>query len=66
MYVLVIIRGRDVAGGDDISFHSKRAMAELDLAVRAQTSAAARAHFSLSSLHLDRMRVLTEKVVPQR
>jgi hypothetical protein len=55
-----------VAGGDDISFHSKRAMAELDLAVRAETSAAARAHFGLSSLHLDRMRVLTEKVVPHR
>jgi hypothetical protein len=46
---------------DDISFHSKRAMAELDLAVRASSTAAARAHFSLSSLHLERMRSLTEK-----
>lgn len=49
-----------MAGGGEISFHSKRAMAELDLAVRATTSAAARAHFGLSSLHLDRMRKLAE------
>jgi hypothetical protein len=49
-----------MAGQDDISFHSRRAMAELDLAVRANCTEAARAHFSLSSLHLDRMRMLTE------
>lgn len=49
-----------MAGGDEISFHSKRAMAELDLAVRATSVGAARAHFGLSSLHLDRMRKLTE------
>ncbi len=55
-----------MAGADDISFHSKRAMAELDLAVRATTSAAARAHFGLSSLHLDRMRRLTEKPDAER
>jgi hypothetical protein len=49
-----------MAGRDDIGFHSKRAMAELDLAVRASSTEAARAHFSLSSLHLDCMRKLTE------
>jgi hypothetical protein len=49
-----------MAGGDEISFHSKRAMAELDLAVRASSFEAARAHFGLSSLHLDRMRKLSE------
>jgi hypothetical protein len=53
-------------GGDDISFHSKRAMAELDLAARASTVAAARAHFGLSSLHLDRMRRLAEAERPLR
>jgi hypothetical protein len=58
---MVFLRGVPaMAGQDDISFHSKRAMAELDLAVRASSTAAARAHFSLSSLHLDRMRKLTE------
>jgi hypothetical protein len=55
-----------MASADDISFHSKRAMAELDLAVRATTSAAARAHFGLSSLHLDSMRRLTEKPEAER
>jgi hypothetical protein len=48
-----------MAGWDEISFHSKRAMAELDLAVRASSFEAARAHFGLSSLHLDRMRKLS-------
>jgi hypothetical protein len=48
-----------MAAGDDISFHSKRAMTELDLAVRATSTAAARAHFGLSSLHLEQMRKLT-------
>jgi hypothetical protein len=41
---------------DDISFHSRRALAELDLAVKAACGTAARAHLSLSGLHLDRMR----------
>ena len=44
--------------GDDITFHSKRAMAELDLAVRASSTPAARAHFGLSALHLERMKTL--------
>jgi hypothetical protein len=41
-----------------IEFHSHRAMAELDLALAADCIAAARAHFGLSALHLDRMRHL--------
>jgi hypothetical protein len=45
---------------DQIKLHSDRAMAELDLAVRAAHSAAARAHFALSALHLDRMRQLCQ------
>lgn len=43
---------------DDISFHSRRAMAELDRALSARNDAAAKAHFALSSLHLERMRTL--------
>jgi hypothetical protein len=41
--------------GDPISFHSQRAQAELDLAMRAQHVAAARAHFGLSRLHLEHL-----------
>ena len=41
--------------GDQIKFHSKRAADELDLAMRAQNVNAARAHFGLSSLHLERL-----------
>jgi hypothetical protein len=40
--------------GDPIKFHCERAAAELDLAMRAEHSAAARAHFSLSALHVQR------------
>ncbi|HEY0084796.1 MAG TPA: hypothetical protein VGB65_02680 [Allosphingosinicella sp.] len=43
---------------EDISFHSRRAMAELDRALDARSEAAAKAHFALSNLHLDRMRSL--------
>lgn len=43
---------------DDIQFHSERAMAELDLALRAGCLDAARAHFSLSALHVEKMRAL--------
>ena len=46
--------------GDEIGFHSRRVMDELDLAVRATSTEVARAHFSLSVLHLDRMRKLAE------
>ncbi|HEX9932372.1 MAG TPA: hypothetical protein VGB08_05970 [Allosphingosinicella sp.] len=41
--------------GDQIKFHSQRAAAELDLAMRAGHVAAARAHFGLSQLHLQRL-----------
>ena len=50
---------------DDIQFHGDRAMAELDLALRAGCLDAARAHFSLSALHLDRMRSLGGEPLPQ-
>jgi hypothetical protein len=49
-----------MATADDITFHSKRAMVELDMATRAASTPAARAHFSLSTLHLERMRRLCE------
>ena len=41
---------------DQIKFHSDRAMAELDLALSAPSGAAAEAHFSRSSKHLQWMR----------
>jgi hypothetical protein len=43
---------------DLIQFHSDRALAELDRALDAQCIQAARAHFGLSALHLDRMQDL--------
>ena len=46
--------------GDDIQFHSQRAAAELDLALRARHVQAARAHFGLSTLHLERLNRLCE------
>ena len=45
---------------DDIKFHSERATAELDMALRAGSVPAARAHFSLSVLHLQKMESLHE------
>jgi hypothetical protein len=47
---------------DNLQFHSDRAMAELDLALRCSDSRAAKAHFGLSALHLDRMRALKDRV----
>ena len=44
--------------GDEIRFHSHRAMAELERATNAGCTQAARAHFGLSQLHLDRLRQL--------
>ncbi len=41
--------------GDQIKFHSQRAATELDLAMRSSNSKAARAHFGLSRLHLERL-----------
>lgn len=45
---------------DQILLHSQRAMAELDLALGASSIRAAQAHFGLSELHLDRMRLLKD------
>lgn len=50
---------------DEIKFHSDRAMAELDMAVRAGHPVAARAHLALSALHLDRMRSLCQTQASQ-
>jgi hypothetical protein len=44
-----------------IQIHSDRALAELDRALDAQCIQAARAHFGLSALHLDRMQDLRRK-----
>lgn len=40
---------------DLIELHCERAAAELDLAMRAENSAVAKAHFSLSALHVQRV-----------
>jgi hypothetical protein len=45
--------------GDEAKYHSDRAMAEIELARRAPSPDAARAHLSLSALHLERLRGLT-------
>jgi hypothetical protein len=52
---------------DQIQLHSDRAMIELDRALDADCIQAARAHFELSTLHLDRVRTLKQKQaqVPQ-
>lgn len=42
--------------GEEIDFHTKRAIAEIDLARRAKCYTAAQAHLQLSSLHLGRVR----------
>ncbi|HEU0133700.1 MAG TPA: hypothetical protein VFR28_02675 [Allosphingosinicella sp.] len=43
---------------DDISYHSGRALAELDQARRCPDVHAARCHLQLAERHLDRMRSL--------
>ena len=48
-----------------IKFHSDRALAELDCALDAECIQAARAHFGLSALHLDRMRDLKRNMEPE-
>lgn len=45
---------------DEIRLHSDRASEELDMALSAQSIRAAHAHFSLTALHLDRMRDLAD------
>jgi hypothetical protein len=46
---------------DEIRIHSDRASAELDMALSAQSIQAARAHFGLTALHLERMRDLADR-----
>jgi hypothetical protein len=43
---------------DEISYHSSRALAELDQARRSPDSHAARCHLQLAEQHLERMRTL--------
>lgn len=43
---------------DEISYHSSRALAELDQARRCRDVHAARCHLQLAEQHLDRMRSL--------
>lgn len=43
---------------DAVTYHSRRAMAELALAAAAASPEAARAHHALAALHLDRMQAL--------
>jgi hypothetical protein len=50
---------------DDPNYHSKRAMAELDLALSATCVDAARAHFRLSSLHLEKSQATGEPATPR-
>lgn len=41
---------------EDIDFHSRRALAELELASRSRDPEAARAHLARSSMHLESMK----------
>lgn len=43
---------------EQIDYHSKRAMTELDMSLRAGSLLASRAHAKLSALHLERLRAL--------
>jgi hypothetical protein len=43
---------------EEISYHSSRALAELDQACRSPDTHAARCHLQLAEQHLDRMRSL--------
>jgi hypothetical protein len=54
----------NMAAQDEIEFHSERAEAELDLALSANSVQAARAHFGLSVLHVDKMQSLAEAEPP--
>ena len=50
--------------GDEAKYHSDRAMTEIELASRAPSPEAARAHLSLSAFHLDRLRGLARPRQP--
>lgn len=43
---------------EQIDYHSKRAMTELDMSLRAGSLLASRAHARLSALHLERLKAL--------
>lgn len=43
---------------EQLKVYAERAMEELDLAVRAENARAAKAHFALASLHMEKMRGL--------
>ncbi|HEX8626285.1 MAG TPA: hypothetical protein VF782_14585 [Allosphingosinicella sp.] len=49
---------------DEISYHSSRALAELDQARRCVDAHAARCHLQLAEQHLDRMRALAHAAAP--
>jgi hypothetical protein len=49
-----------MASKSEIKFHSDRAVAELDLSLRAKSTEAARAHSDLSALHFQKMRELSQ------
>jgi hypothetical protein len=49
---------------DEIDYHRRRALRELDLGIGAESSEAARAHLELSSLHLKRMEALKAEFEP--
>ena len=52
---------------EEIKFHTDRAMRELAAASRCPDRRAAEAHLSLSAMHLEKMRQLTEiLLVPTR
>lgn len=51
---------------DQIQYHARRAARELDQGLGALSSAAARAHLELSSLHLARVRDLQGDEAPVR
>jgi hypothetical protein len=54
----VAIAANTVAMDDEVSFHSSRALAELDLARQAHDVHVARCHLRLAEEHLDRVRSL--------
>jgi hypothetical protein len=47
-----------VSEQDRVQYHSKRALQELDFGLTASSTAAARAHLRLSSLHMEQARAL--------
>jgi succinate dehydrogenase flavin-adding protein (antitoxin of CptAB toxin-antitoxin module) len=54
-----LVSGHDMSEQDKISYHSQRAMRELDLGLTAGCIPAARAHMQLSALHMEKVRELS-------